>query len=254
MALLEAGAGWVVGLDQDPHALAAAQERIQDWVQAQGSLAEVQFRHVNFAQFELEGLKPFDGIVADLGVSSPQLDRAERGFSFRHEGPLDMRMDPTQERTAEDWVNHADEVELEKIFSQYGEERFSRRIARHIVAKRPFQTTTQLAAAVAQVVPIRGRIHPATRVFQALRIAVNQELTALETLLKQAPTWLNPGGRLGVISFHSLEDRLVKWAFRQDPRWQIITRKPIQADEVEMATNPRSRSAKLRIAAVVGDL
>lgn len=258
VALLASGAAEVVALDRDPAALTAAQERVQAWLESIEirAVPRVSFCQVNFADYRPEGIQ-FDGIVADLGVSSPQLDRPERGFSFRQEGPLDMRMDPSSSRTAADWVNHSDATELEYLFSKYGEERFSRRIARHIVEHRPFLTTTQLAEAIAKVVPGRGRIHPATRVFQALRIAVNGELEALETLLQKAPTWLNRGGRLGVISFHSLEDRLVKWSFRQDPRWDIITRKPIQADPEEMASNPRARSAKLRIAAAThpdGDL
>ncbi len=265
VALLASGAAEVVALDRDPVALAAAQERVQAWLGSEARQSQitqlsapprVSFCQVNFADYRPEGIR-FDGIVADLGVSSPQLDQPERGFSFRQEGPLDMRMDPRLSRTAADWVNHSDATELEYLFSKYGEERFSRRIARHIVEHRPFLTTTQLAEAIVKVVPGRGRIHPATRVFQALRIAVNGELEALETLLQNAPTWLNRGGRLGVISFHSLEDRLVKWAFRRDPRWDIITRKPIQADPEEMASNPRARSAKLRIAAAThpdGDL
>ncbi len=271
VALLAAQAARVVALDQDPAALAAAEARVQAWLGSQPPdfpQPVVTFHHLNFAAFDWEqdgprddrgqGI-PFDGIVADLGVSSPQLDQAERGFSFRQTGPLDMRMDPSQSRTAADWVNYSDATELESLFSRYGEERFSRRIARHIVTNRPFQTTTQLAEAITKVVPGggRGRIHPATRVFQALRIAVNGELEALETLLRKSPDWLSAGGRLGVISFHSLEDRLVKWAFRQDDRWDIITRKPLQADPDEIAANPRARSAKLRIAAVIhpdGDL
>lgn len=263
LAILQAGAAQIVALDQDRQALAAAQHRVKTW--QQGSPPEhpsqLIWIHTNFAQFDPQGSVEsqarvplqFDGILADLGVSSPQLDQPERGFSFHHEGPLDMRMDGTGEMaTAADWINHRDERELVQIFSEYGEEHYAKRIARQIVARRPLHTTTQLAELIGQAVPPaarRGRIHPATRVFQALRIAVNQELQVLETLLQRAPNWLKPGGRLAVISFHSLEDRRVKWGFRQDPRWQVITPKPIQAQPEEIARNPRARSAKLRIAA-----
>ncbi|WP_457473853.1 16S rRNA (cytosine(1402)-N(4))-methyltransferase RsmH [Thermostichus sp. MS-CIW-40] len=259
LALLRGGAARVVGLDRDPAALQAAQARFA----AEGIPgSRIQLWHLNFADFDLQqhGFRdeqgqgiPFDGIVADLGVSSPQLDCPERGFSFRGEGPLDMRMDPSAaQETAADWVNHRPVEELIEIFTRYGEERFARRIAHHIEQARPLATTTQLAQVVWQAVPPaarRGRIHPATRVFQALRIAVNRELEALETLLAQAPTWLKPGGRLAVISFHSLEDRLVKWAFRRDPRWQVLTPKPLSPSELERQRNPRARSAKLRVAA-----
>ncbi len=259
LALLQKGAERVVGLDRDPMALEAARARLA----AAGIPQErLQLWHLNFADFDLQrhGFRdeqgqgiPFDGIVADLGVSSPQLDCPERGFSFRAEGPLDMRMDPTaSQETAADWVNCRPVEDLIDIFIRYGEERFARRIAYHIERSRPLFTTTQLAQVVWQAVPPaarRGRIHPATRVFQALRIAVNRELEALETLLAQAPHWLKPGGRLAVISFHSLEDRLVKWAFRTDPRWQVLTPKPLCPSQEEKLHNPRARSAKLRVAA-----
>lgn len=261
LALLQGGATQVMGLDQDPAALEAARARFQ----AAGIPSEggrVQLWHLNFANFDLQqhGFQneqgeriPFDGIVADLGVSSPQLDQPERGFSFRAEGPLDMRMDPSSnQETAADWVNHRDVEELADLFRRYGEEPFAWRIAQRIQQARPLLTTTQLAEVIWHAVPPaarRGRIHPATRVFQALRIAVNRELEALETLLAQAPNWLKPGGRLAVISFHSLEDRLVKWAFRTDPRWQVITPKPVQPTDSERQQNPRARSAKLRVAA-----
>ncbi|MFS8970179.1 16S rRNA (cytosine(1402)-N(4))-methyltransferase RsmH [Synechococcus sp. 'PEA 65AY6A-5F PE A'] len=259
LALLQRGADRVVGLDRDPTALQAAQARLA----AAGIPGNrLQLWHLNFADFDLQrhGFRdergqgiPFDGIVADLGVSSPQLDCPERGFSFRAEGPLDMRMDPTADQeTAADWVNRRPVEDLIDIFVRYGEERFARRIAHHIERSRPLFTTTQLAHVVWQAVPPaarRGRIHPATRIFQALRIAVNRELEALETLLAQAPNWLKPGGRLAVISFHSLEDRLVKWAFRTDPRWQVLTPKPLCPSELEQQRNSRARSAKLRVAA-----
>jgi len=233
----------LVALDQDPQALVAAQERLQEWSRAA-------FVHANFSRYEPEGLK-FDGILADIGVSSTQLDQAQRGFSFRQEAPLDMRMDSTQELTAEEIVNYWDEKAIADTIYEYGEERLSRRIARRIVDKRPFKTTTELAWEVAGAYPAKarhGRIHPATRTFQALRIAVNGELDALKTLLEKAPDWLNPGGRLVIISFHSLEDRIVKYAYREDERLQIITKKPLVAGEEEVRENARSRSAKLRIA------
>ncbi|MBE7382679.1 MAG: 16S rRNA (cytosine(1402)-N(4))-methyltransferase RsmH [Leptolyngbya sp. SIO1E4] len=234
----------LVAVDQDALALNAAQSRLAPYSD------RVTFQHSNFAEFRPEGTF-FDGILADLGVSSAQLDLPERGFSFRHEAPLDMRMDQRQDLTAAEIINHWEEAELARIFFVYGEERLSRRIARTVVAQRPFQTTTDLAQAIARCVPARyrhGRIHPATRSFQALRIAVNAELDVLETFLSQAPDWLVPGGRLVVISFHSLEDRIVKRAFRGDDRLKIITKKPLIATEEEIRANPRARSAKLRVA------
>jgi 16S rRNA (cytosine1402-N4)-methyltransferase len=255
-ALLQAGAERVVALDRDPQALVAAQQRLQTQGTGGNRTPMVTFHHANFAEFQPVEL--FDGIVADLGVSSPQLDAEERGFSFRQTAPLDMRMDSTAAGpTAADWVNFRDLEELIRIFSEYGEEPFSKRIARQIVARRPFTTTTELAEAIAAAVPPKarfGRIHPATRVFQALRIAVNRELDALDTFLMRSPNWLRPGGRLAIISFHSLEDRRVKWAFRRDDRLQIVTRKPLQAEAAEVAANPRSRSAKLRVAARLADI
>ena len=234
----------LVAIDQDRDALAAAQTRLAEFGE------RVTFWQGNFRDYQPGALR-FNGILADLGVSSPQLDRPERGFSFRHPGALDMRMDVTQELTAADLVNHGSERELADIFYHYGEERLSRRIARRIVERRPFQTTTDLADAIASSVPGKyrhGRIHPATRVFQALRIAVNQELEVLELLLEKAPGWLLPGGRLAIISFHSLEDRRVKHGMRNHEQLQVKTKKPITASETERAENPRSRSAKLRVA------
>jgi 16S rRNA (cytosine1402-N4)-methyltransferase len=193
----------------------------------------------------------FDGIIADLGVSSPQLDQPSRGFSFQKEAPLDMRMDQNQELTAAEIINLMDEKTLADIFYKYGEERLSRRIARKIVENRPFKTTTQLASAIARCVPKKyryGRIHPATRSFQGLRIAVNGELEALEKFLEIAPEWLKKGGIIGIISFHSLEDRLVKHRFKESEILTILTKKPIIPQTDEQTENPRSRSAKLRLA------
>ncbi|WP_353259347.1 16S rRNA (cytosine(1402)-N(4))-methyltransferase RsmH [Prochlorothrix hollandica] len=243
--LLEADPqGHLWAIDQDREALAAAQERLA------GYGDRVQFWQGNFADFE-PGDRRFDGIVADLGVSSAQLDRPERGFSFRHTAPLDMRMNSQQALTAAEIINHWSEKDLADIFYTYGEERLSRRIAREIVAQRPLHTTTDLAEVISRSVPKKyryGRIHPATRVFQGLRIAVNGELTVLDTLLAKAPLWLAPGGRLALISFHSLEDRRVKQAFKASPLLDILTKKPLIADDAEIQANPRSRSAKLRVA------
>lgn len=235
----------VIALDQDIQALDAARVRLDDYCD------RIQFWQGNFATYHPGDLR-FDGIIADLGVSSAQLDRPERGFSFRHEADLDMRMDQSQALTAADVINTYSERELADIFYHYGEERFSRRIARKIVSKRPIKTTTALAQVVASTLPsAKGRhhrIHPATRVFQALRIAVNQELQVLEQFIEAAPTWLQPGGRIGIISFHSLEDRIVKVHFRQNPLLQVITKKPIVASAQEKQGNTRARSAKLRLA------
>ncbi|MEL7071977.1 MAG: 16S rRNA (cytosine(1402)-N(4))-methyltransferase RsmH [Cyanobacteria bacterium J06581_3] len=234
----------LVALDQDLQALAAAKDRLKVWGDC------VSCVHTNFARYE-PGDRRFDGILADIGVSSTQLDQAQRGFSFRNEAPLDMRMDSTQELTAEEIVNHWDEKTIADTIYEYGEERLSRRIARKIVANRPFSTTTELAYAIGGAFPPKarhGRIHPATRTFQALRIAVNGELDVLTDFLAKAPDWLNPGGRLAIISFHSLEDRIVKYAYRGDERLQIITKKPLVADREEVRGNKRSRSAKLRVA------
>lgn len=234
----------VTALDQDAQAIAAAQANLAEFGD------RVQFCRSNFAAYDPEALR-FDGIIADLGVSSAQLDIADRGFSFRHEASLDMRMDQRQDLTAAEVINFWDEVELANIFYNYGEERLSRRIARNIVEHRPFDTTTELAEVIARCVPRAyryGRIHPATRVFQALRIAVNQELKVLETFLDTAPSWLKPSGRIGVISFHSLEDRLVKHRLRESPLVKVLTKKPILPQEDELEQNPRSRSAKLRLA------
>ncbi|GAB4237324.1 MAG: 16S rRNA (cytosine(1402)-N(4))-methyltransferase RsmH [Elainellaceae cyanobacterium] len=234
----------IMAVDQDAQAIAAAQQTLADYGD------RIQYRHSNFAQLDPGSLR-FDGIVADLGVSSAQFDIADRGFSFRHEAPLDMRMDQRQALTASEVINTWSEVELAKIFYTYGEERLSRKIARRIVEKRPFQTTTALAETIFYAVPPSyryGRIHPATRVFQALRITVNQELEVLETFLQKAVGWLKPEGRIAIISFHSLEDRIVKHLFRAEPDLMVITKKPITPTDEEMQQNMRSRSAKLRVA------
>ena len=238
----------LVGLDQDPTARAAAAERLA----AFGD--RVQIVATNFAEYKPAQTAVM--VLADLGVSSPQLDVAERGFSFRLDGPLDMRMDRSGDvETAAELIARLDENELADLIYGYGEERLSRRIARRIKndlsEKGAYSGTAALAYAVAGCYPPkarRGRIHPATRTFQALRIAVNDELGVLDRLLEQAPDWLAAGGVLGIISFHSLEDRRVKTAFLRDERLQRITRKPLVASPEEEERNPRSRSAKLRFA------
>ena len=197
-----------------------------------------------------------DGLLADIGVSSLQLQDAARGFSFQADGPLDMRMDPHSERTAEQVVNHLDERELADVIYEFGEERRSRRIARAIVRSRPIRSTAHLAEVISAAArPMNfepRRIHPATRTFQALRIFVNRELDDLKALLDAAPRILKPGGRVVVISFHSLEDRIVKDAFREgaikDKYFRVLTKKPLMASEEEQDRNPRARSAKLRAA------
>lgn len=242
----------LTAMDQDEDALIAAKKQLGEFgvSVAPPKEARIQFIKSNFAAYKFPP-STFSGIIADLGVSSHHLDTASRGFSFRSSAPLDMRMDRGQSLTAADVINDWDEAELANIFFTYGEERLSRRIARRIVEKRPFHTTTELAEAIAYSVPPKyryGRIHPATRVFQALRIVVNDELKSLETFLEKAPEALLPGGRIAIISFHSLEDRLVKHGLRNSPSLRVLTKKPITAQEDELANNPRSRSAKLRIA------
>ncbi len=260
--------GRVLGIDGDPAAIRRITTKFGPEI-ASGRLVAV---HGNFVDLEKiaqqQHFAAVDGILLDLGVSSFQLQTPDRGFSFSQDGPLDMRFDPTQGLSAAEIVNTWLEEELADLIYQYGEEIKSRRIARYLVAHRPFVTTTKLAQAVETAVGGRrgSRIHPATRTFQALRIAVNQELTHLEQVLPQALNLLKPGGRLAVISFHSLEDRIVKqWMQREasayvpdkanlygghqrTPTLTIITPKPLTATEQEVALNPRSRSAKLRIA------
>ncbi|HCV32297.1 MAG TPA: 16S rRNA (cytosine(1402)-N(4))-methyltransferase [Microcoleaceae bacterium UBA9251] len=232
----------VVAIDRDEQAIRFCQTRFAN--------APVEFWHGNFAEYQSQDAT-FDGIIADLGVSSAQFDTPERGFSFRHPAKLDMRMNQQQSLTAQEIINHWGEVKLADIIYKYGEERLSRRIARRIVQGRPFESTTELAGAIASTFPPKqrnGRIHPATRTFQALRIAVNSELASLETFLNQAPRWLKPGGRLGIITFHSLEDRPVKHQLRGMECLRVLTKKPIIAQSEELSRNPRARSAKLRLA------
>ncbi len=246
--------GHLIGLDKDPAALEIARKKLApqsaDW-------PEITLVHRSFAEIAKgEQAATIDGILADIGVSSLQLDDAARGFSFQAEGPLDMRMDPHSERTAEQVVNHLDERQLADVIYEFGEERRSRRIARAICRSRPIRSTAHLAdvisAAARPMNQAERRIHPATRTFQALRIFVNRELDDLKALLGAAPQILKPGGRIIVISFHSLEDRIVKDAFRdgamKDMYYRILTKKPVTASEEESDRNPRARSAKLRAA------
>ena len=231
----------LTAIDRDEIAIAAAREKLPD---------SVQFWQGNFAEYHPCDLK-FDGIIADLGVSSPQFDARDRGFSFQQDAALDMRMDRRQELTAAEIVNRRSEKELANIIYQYGEEKLSRRIARRIVEKRPLKTTKELAELIYYAVPPKYRhakIHPATRTFQALRIVVNAELESLEKFIQIAPEWLKISGRIGIISFHSLEDRIVKHGFRNSTLLKVITKKPIIAQSEEIQNNPRSRSAKLRFA------
>lgn len=265
--ILEASSpdGKLLGLDLDPAALELARERLARFqdraILRQGSYSEIK-EHLNNLK-----LDKVDGLLLDLGLSSMQLDTPERGFSFRFEGPLDMRFDPGQLVTAGDLVNNLPEKDLADLIYRYGEEKQSRKIARVIAANRPIETTTELADLIqGEIGQTRSGIHPATRTFQALRIAVNQELENLRQVLQDGLDILKEGGRLAVISFHSLEDRMVKEVFRREsqdcvcpPELPIcacdhkakireISRRPIRPDEQEIKTNPRSRSAKLRAA------
>lgn len=269
VALLEASApdGRLLGFDRDPQAVMRAQEHMKAF--------RPRFRliHASYAKLEdvarREGFVPADGVLLDLGFSSDQVDDSGRGFAFRHDGPLDMRFDPTASGpTAADLVNTLPESELVSMLWRYGEETHSRAIARAIVTSRPIGSTRHLAEIIAAVVdrgPFRS-VHPATRTFQALRIAVNGELEALELVLPQATNVLRPGGRIAVITFHSLEDRMVKRFFRESaatcvcppeapictcgrkPMLRLVTRKPLTPQSAELVANPRSRSAKLRVA------
>ncbi len=257
--------GRVLGLDLDPEALGMARARLAFYA---GRFVLVHSSYTRLAIIaRARGFIPADGVLFDLGLSSLQLADPDRGFSFAKDGPLDMRFDPaTDEPGAADLANHLSLKELTSLLYRYGEEKQSRRIAEAIIAARPIHTTRALASVIEQAVGQRRRIHPATLTFQALRIAVNDELTALETILPQTVEVLAPGGRLVVISFHSLEDRIVKRFIRRESRdcicppelpictcdhratLRMITRKPVRPTEEEISANPRSRSARLRIA------
>lgn len=245
--------GRVLGLDRDPAAIAAFSESAD---------ARIEPIHANYADLDqilaARQIPAIDGFLLDLGLSSDQLADPMRGFSFDSSGSLDQRFDPTTGEPAWRLLEQMDERGLADLIFQYGEERFSRRIARRIVQTRrqqPIRTAAQLAALVRNCVPrSRGhRIDPATRTFQALRIAVNRELQALQETLNKLPELLSPGARCAIISFHSLEDRLVKRAFRENPLLENLTRKPVRPGEIEWAANPRSRSAKLRVAERIAD-
>ena len=250
-AILAAGAR-VVGVDRDPDAIAAVAARLG---------AGVELHHAPFSSIPaLLGDRLADGVLLDLGVSSPQLDRPERGFSFRSDGPLDMRMDPTRGVSVGEWLDGVDEEALADVLWRYGEERASRRVARAILAARPLRTTLQLAEVVAKVLPRERGLHPATRTFQARRIQINGELDELAAALRDVPERLAPGGRLVVIAFHSLEDRAVKQAFRAlagegapvdlrghplvTPRFRLVERRARKGEERD--DNPRARSARVR--------
>jgi len=246
--------GHLIGLDKDPQALEIARARLRPSPQQEGDWPSVRLVQSSFADVAQQvEAGTADGLLADIGLSSLQLEDASRGFSFQAEGPLDMRMDPRSELTAEQVVNHLDERTLADVIYEFGEERRSRRIARAIVRSRPLRTTKQLAEVVGAAARSMKseRIHPATRTFQAIRIYVNRELDELRALLSEAGAVrvLKPGGRLVVISFHSLEDRIVKEALRagaQAGSCRLLTKKPVTAGEEEVERNPRSRSAKLR--------
>ncbi|MBR4701257.1 MAG: 16S rRNA (cytosine(1402)-N(4))-methyltransferase RsmH [Oscillospiraceae bacterium] len=262
--------GRLIGVDRDPAALAAARERLAPWMD------RVTLVHSNFAALDqiLDelGIPAVDGMLFDLGVSSPQLDEASRGFSYMADAPLDMRMDPGDSLSAFEIVNTWSQEDLRHILYAYGEERYAPQIAAAIVrrrAERPIETTLELVDVIRSGMPpkaLREKQHPAKRSFQAIRIAVNDELSAVDRMMQRAPDRLNPGGRLAVITFHSLEDRIVKNAMAQaakgctcppefpvcvcgkKPTLRLVSRKPIQSEDAELADNPRARSAKLRVA------
>jgi 16S rRNA (cytosine1402-N4)-methyltransferase len=263
--------GHLIGLDKDPGALKKASEKLKSVVgrsslvvgqpelstdeqKAGSDWPTITLLHRSFAQIANDQRPTtIDGILADIGVSSLQLDDAARGFSFQAEGPLDMRMNPQAELTAEQVVNQVDEVTLANLIYEFGDERRSRRIARAICRSRPIRTTAELAAVVSAAArpmnQAERRIHPATRTFQAIRIFVNHELDDLRSLLEAAPQIVKPGGRVVIISFHSLEDRIVKDAFRDGAKqgfYKVLTKKPATATDEEIDRNPRSRSAKMR--------
>jgi len=243
--------GRVYGIDRDPQALAIARERVSDW-KDKVTLVKASFSEIGEVARQQQ-MPPLDGVLADLGVSTLELDTPERGFSFRYAAPLDMRMDPEQALTAEEIVNHWPERELADLLYHKAEERDSRRIARAIVRARPIRDTAHLATVVAGARKARGRqrLHPATKTFLALRIAVNREEEELEQFLSRAPATISPGGRWVILSYHSLEDRRVKHAFQRlerEGQFQILTKKIIEPTLDEIRDNPRARSAKMRVA------
>lgn len=265
-ALLQAGVGHILGLDADPTAIELAGSNLSAYHE------RMHIVHASYVEMEAEarriGWEQVGGILLDLGISSMQLDKPERGFAFKHDGPLDMRFNPNSSQpAASELVNQWDEADLADVFYNYGEEPHARKLARAIVAHRPYARTGELATLIEHVLPRRksDKIHPATRVFQALRIAVNDELSVLERTLPIAINLLQPGGRLAIISFHSLEDRIVKQTFKREstdcicpPKTplcvcghkasvRLLTRKPIEGEQAEIAQNPRSRSAKMRV-------
>ncbi len=254
IAKLLGAPGHLIGFDKDPAALERARVNLQPPPGREGDWPRVELIHASFSEVgERFAAGSIDGLLADVGVSSLQLNDPERGFSFQAEGPLDMRMNPQSERTAEQVVNHMGEKDLADVIYEFGEERRSRRIARAIVRARPIRSTAHLAgvvSAAARTMKSHG-IHPATLTFQGIRIFVNRELDDLRELLEAAPRLLKPGGRAVVISFHSLEDRIVKDALRDGSKagvYQVLTKKPVTATNAEVYRNPRSRSAKLRAA------
>jgi len=250
--ILDASAptGRLLGLDADPAALVIAAANLSDY----GNRATLV--HSNFERLRevaaANDFFPADGILVDLGLSSMQLADAARGFSFLSDGALDMRFSPDTETTAADLINSLDEKELADLIFEYGEEHASRRIARAILQGRPITTAAQLANVIERAVGRHGRLHPATRTFQALRIAVNREIEALQSVLPQIAETLAPRGRVAVISFHSLEDRLVKNFVRESENLHVLTKHPARPTHEEVVANPRSRSAKLRVAEKIG--
>jgi 16S rRNA (cytosine1402-N4)-methyltransferase len=247
--------GKLIGFDKDPAALERAQQKLSDPpAELKDDWPEIRYEHGSFARLsDVLEANSIDGLLADLGVSSLQLEDASRGFSFQADGPLDMRMNPTEGMTAEQVVNRMDETSLANVIYEFGEERRSRRIARAIVRARPIRSSKHLVEVISAAArPMKfERIHPATRTFQAIRIFVNRELDDVKALLGSAPSALKKHGRVVIISFHSLEDRIVKDAMREGVQkgwYEGLTKKPITATEEEIESNPRSRSAKLRAA------